>query len=190
MKPTTLSQIAQWCDGTVEPEFQNVTINGLCHDSREIEAGNLFFALTGEHDGHDYVPAAKAAGAAAAVVSRVVDVDLPLVIVEDVRKALQDIARAYKEELSCKTVAITGSVGKTTTRTMIMALLEKSYRTYGTVKNYNNDIGLPITIGKVNPDCQMLVLEMGINHFGEMRLLTSIGRPDTVVITNIGKYAY
>lgn len=186
MKPTTLSQIAQWCNGTVEPEFQNVTINGLCHDSREIEAGNLFFALTGEHDGHDYVPAAKAAGAAAAVVSRVVDVDLPLVIVEDVRKALQDIARAYKEELSCKTVAITGSVGKTTTRTMIMALLEKSYRTYGTVKNYNNDIGLPITIGKVNPDCQMLVLEMGINHFGEMRLLTSIGRPDTVVITNIG----
>lgn len=186
MKPTTLRQIAQWCGGTVEPEFQNVTVNSLCHDSREIEAGALFFALTGEHDGHNYVSAAKAAGAAAAVVSRAVNVELPLVVVEDTRKALRDIAAAYKETLPCKTVAITGSVGKTTTRTMIMALLEQSYRTCGTVKNYNNDIGLPVTIGKVHPDCQMLVLEMGMNHFGEMRLLTSIGRPDTVLITNIG----
>ena len=186
MKPTTLRQIAQWCGGTVEPEFQNVTITGLCHDSRELEAGELFFALTGEHDGHEFVASAKASGAAAAVISRAVDVNLPVVVVEDTRKALRDVASAYKETLSCKTVAITGSVGKTTTRTMIMALLEQSYRTCGTVKNYNNDIGLPVTIGKVDPDCQMLVLEMGMNHFGEMRLLTSIGRPDTVVITNIG----
>ncbi len=186
MKPITLRQIAQWCGGTVEPEYQNVTVTGLCHDSREAEAGTLFFALAGEHDGHSYVPAAMAAGAAAAVVSRAVDVQLPLVVVEDTRKALREIAAAYKQTLGCKTVAITGSVGKTTTRTMVMALLEKSYRTCGTVKNYNNDIGLPVTIGKVSPDCQMLVLEMGMNHFGEMRQLTAIGRPDTVIITNIG----
>ena len=144
MKPTTLRQIAQWCGGTVEPEFQNVTITGLCHDSRELEAGELFFALTGEHDGHEFVASAKASGAAAAVISRAVDVNLPVVVVEDTRKALRDVASAYKETLSCKTVAITGSVGKTTTRTMIMALLEQSYRTCGTVKNYNNDIGLPV----------------------------------------------
>ena len=186
MKPTTLKEIAQWCGGTVEPQVESVTVNGLCHDSREIEAGGLFFALEGEHDGHNNVAAAKAAGAAAAVVTHPVDVELPTVTVSDTRKAMGDIAAAYKETLHCKTVAITGSVGKTTTRTMIMALLKQSYRTCGTVKNYNNDIGLPVTIGKVNPECQMLVLEMGMNHFGEMRLLTSIGRPDTVVITNIG----
>ena len=186
MKLTSLRQIAQWCGGAVAPEQEQVMVNGLCHDTRELDAGALFFALTGTHDGHDYLKAAKAAGAAAAVVSRPVETDLPLVMVEDTKKALADIARAYKESLECRTVAITGSVGKTTTRTMTMALMERTYRTYGTVKNYNNDIGLPVTIGKVGSDAEMLVLEMGMNHFGEMRQLTDIGRPDTVVITNIG----
>jgi UDP-N-acetylmuramoyl-tripeptide--D-alanyl-D-alanine ligase len=186
MRPTTLRQIAQWCGGTVEPQFQNVTVTSLCHDSRQAEAGTLFFALPGEKDGHDFVDAAKAAGAAAAVVTHPVDIRLPQLVVADTRKALRDIAAAYKDTLSCKTVAITGSVGKTTTRTMTTALLETNYCTYSTVKNYNNDIGLPVTIGRVQEDCQMLVLEMGMNHFGEMRQLTAIGRPDTVVITNIG----
>ena len=186
MKPTTLKEIAQWCGGSLEPRFEAVTVNSLCHDSREIQAGALFFALAGEHDGHAFVAAAKAAGAAAAVVTHPVEVELPAIMVADTRKAMGDIARAYKETLSCKTVAITGSVGKTTSRTMLMALLAQRYKTCGTVKNYNNDIGLPVTIGKVNPDCEMLVLEMGMNHFGEMRQLTAIGRPDTVLITNIG----
>lgn len=186
MKPTTLKQIAQWCGGTVDPHFEQVTVNSLSHDSREVEAGALFFALEGQTDGHRFVAAAKAAGAAAAVVTHEVDVQLPVVVVNDTRLALRQIAAAYKETLSCKTVAITGSVGKTTTRTMISALMERKYKTFGTVKNYNNDIGLPVTIGRTPPDCEMLVLEMGMNHFGEMRLLTSIGRPDTVVITNIG----
>lgn len=186
MRPTTLKQIAQWCDGTVEQRFEAVTIQSLCHDSREIEAGGLFFALKGQTDGHRFVEAARAAGAAAAVCSEPVDTVLPVVMVSDPREALQQIAAAYKETIGCKTVAITGSVGKTTTRTMAMALLKETYHTCGTVKNYNNDIGLPVTIGKSDPDCEMLVLEMGMNHFGEIRLLTSIGRPDTVVITNIG----
>ena len=186
MKPTTLKQIAAWCGGTVDPEQERIQVRGLCHDTREMEAGAMFFALEGTHDGHTYLPAAKAAGAAAAVVSHLVDVDLPQVVVADTRKALREIAAAYKETLPCKTVAITGSVGKTTTRTMVMALMRQAYRTYGTVKNYNNDIGLPVTIGKVEEDAQMLVLEMGMNHFGEMRQLTAIGHPDTVVITNIG----
>ncbi len=186
MRPTTLRRIAQWCGGIVEAEFQNVTVTSLCHDSREIDGGGLFFALTGEHDGHDYVAAARAAGASAAVVSHPIDVPIPVVIVEDTRKALRDIATAYRESLTCKCVAITGSVGKTTTRTMISALLGRCYRTCGTVKNYNNDIGLPVTLGKVPQDCEMLVLEMGMNHFGEIRQLTAIGQPDAVVITNIG----
>lgn len=186
MRPTKLSQIAQWCGGSLVPGSEDVAVTSLSHDSREIRAGGLFFALTGEHDGHAYVSGAKAAGAVAAVVEHPVDEELPQVVVEDTRKALRDIAAAYKQTLNCRTVAITGSVGKTTTRTLTMSLLKDTYRTYGTVKNYNNDIGLPVTIGMVEEDAEMLVLEMGMNHFGEMRQLTAIGQPDTVVITNIG----
>lgn len=186
MRPVTLEQIAAWCGGTVDKDAAPVTVTGLCHDSREVEAGDLFFALMGETDGHRFVESAKAAGAAAAVCSHAVETDLPLVLVEDTRKALREIAGAYKETMDCTTVAITGSVGKTTTRTMISALLSQKYHTCGTVKNYNNDIGLPVTLGRADPDCEMLVLEMGMNHFGEMRELTSIGHPDAVVITNIG----
>lgn len=186
MRPTTLKQIAAWCGGTVDKAREEITVTGLTHDSREVSPGDLFFALQGTADGHQFVAAAKAAGAAAAVCSHPVDTELPVVLVEDTRKALREIAGFYKDTLECTTVAITGSVGKTTTRTMISALLAEKYRTFGTVKNYNNDIGLPVTLGRTQPDCEMLVLEMGMNHFGEMRLLTSIGRPDAVVITNIG----
>lgn len=186
MRATTLKQIAQWCGGTVEPQWENVTVTSLCHDSREALPGTLFFALTGQSDGHRYVPAARDAGAAAAVCSQAQDLDFPQVLTEDPARALRDIATEYRKTMDCKAVAITGSVGKTTTRTMISALLERKFRTCGTVKNYNNDIGLPVTIGRSDPDCEMLVLEMGMNHFGEMRRLTAIGQPDLVVITNIG----
>lgn len=186
MRETTLKQAAQWCHGTLESRWDNVTFTSLCHDSREAEPGSLFFALEGQADGHLYVPAARDNGATAAVCNHPLDLDFPQILVSDTRRALREIAAAYKETIGCKTVAITGSVGKTTTRTMICALLSKKYHTCGTVKNYNNDIGLPVTIGKSDPDCEMLVLEMGMNHFGEMRQLTAIGRPDTVLITNIG----
>ncbi len=186
MKATPLEKIAQWCGGTVSQGDGDVTVTSLCHDSREVESGALFFALTGTHDGHAYVESAKAAGAAAAVVSHPVEVELPQIVVEDTRLALRQVAASYKKTLSCQTVAITGSVGKTTTRAMTAAILSRKYRTYSTYKNYNNDIGLPVTIGKVEPDAEMLVLEMGMNHFGEMRQLTAIGHPDAVVITNIG----
>lgn len=186
MKATALKQIAQWCGGTVEQRWEEIMITSLCHDSREAEEGTLFFALEGQTDGHRFVPDARENGAAAAVCSHPLNLDFPQVIVEDTRKALRDVAASYKETMDCKTVAITGSVGKTTTRTMLCALLSRKYRTCGTVKNYNNDIGLPVTIGKSSPECEMLVLEMGMNHFGEMRQLTAIGRPDMVLITNIG----
>ena len=186
MRPVTLKEIAAWCGGTVAEQYESVTVTSLCHDSREVIAGALFFALEGQADGHKFVPAAQAQGAVAAVCSHEIDLEFPVVMVADTRKALRDIAAAYKATLPCKTVAITGSVGKTTTRTMIASLMAQKYHTCSTVKNYNNDIGLPVTIGLTHPDCEMLVLEMGMNHFGEMRTLTAIGRPDTVVITNIG----
>lgn len=186
MRPTTLKEVARWCGGSVDEKYEAVTVTSLCHDTREANAGALFFALEGQTDGHRFVPVAKEQGAAAAVCSHRVDVEFPVIMVEDTRKALREIAAAYKATLPCKTVAITGSVGKTTTRTMITALMTEKFHTCSTVKNYNNDIGLPVTIGLTHPECEMLVLEMGMNHFGEMRTLTAIGHPDTVVITNIG----
>lgn len=186
MKPTTLKDIASWCGGTVAPEYEHITVNSLCHDSREVEPGALFFALEGQTDGHRFVPAAQNAGAAAAVCNRALELDFPVVLVPDTRKAIRDVAAGYRRTLDCQTIAITGSVGKTTTRTMVSELLGQTYKTSSTIKNYNNDIGLPVTIGKSAPDCEMLVLEMGMNHFGEMRVLTAIGQPDLVVITNIG----
>ena len=123
MRPVLLKDIALWCGGAVAPEYENVAVTGLCHDSREAEEGTLFFALEGQADGHRFVPNARAAGAAAAVVSHPVEDELPQVVVEDTRKAMRDIATEYKATLSCKTVAITGSVGKTTTRTMVCDLL-------------------------------------------------------------------
>ncbi|MDD6022632.1 MAG: UDP-N-acetylmuramoyl-tripeptide--D-alanyl-D-alanine ligase [Oscillospiraceae bacterium] len=186
MRATTLKEIAQWCGGTVNPDFATVQVTSLCHDSREALPGTLFFALEGQTDGHRFVSAAKEQGAEAAVVSRALDMDFPLVIVQDTRKALVDIASHYRDTMTCTTIAITGSVGKTTTRAMTMQILGGRYKTSGTIKNYNNDIGLPITIGKSAADCEMLVLEMGMNHFGELRKLSAIGKPDLAVITNIG----
>ena len=186
MRPTTLKEIAAWCGGTVAPEYEQVTVTSLCHDSREAEPGTLFFALQGQADGHRFVPAALEKGAAAAVCERPVECGIPQILVADSRKALRDVAAGYRKTMDCRTVAVTGSVGKTTTRTMISALMETTYRTSSTYKNYNNDIGLPVTIGKSAADCEMLVLEMGMNHFGEMRQLTAIGQPNMVVITNIG----
>ena len=186
MREVTLKQVAAWIGGTVEPRFENIVISSFCHDSREAVTGTLFFALVANADGHNFIESALNNGAVAAVISHPIDIPCPVIMVADTHQALMDAAREYKRSLNCKTVAITGSVGKTTTRTMITALLAKKYRTSCTYKNYNNDIGLPITIGKSAPDCEMLVLEMGMNHFGEISKLTQIGRPDIVVITNIG----
>ena len=99
MRPTTLETIAAWCGGTVDKVWKDVTVTGLIHDSREITAGDMFFALQGAADGHDFVASAKAAGAAAAVCAHPVETDLPVVLVEDTRKALQEIAKAYKDSL-------------------------------------------------------------------------------------------
>ena len=186
MRPVKLKEIARWCGGTVLPQYEEIEVTGLIHDSREVEKGSLFFALLGETDGHKFVRSAYENGAAAAVCSKVLDEEIPQVLVPNTRLALAAIATEYRKTMNCRTVAITGSVGKTTTRTMVSAIMAEKYRTSSTIKNYNNDIGLPVTIGKSDPDCEMLVLELGMNHFGEMRHLTGIAQPDMVLITNIG----
>jgi len=187
MREMTLKLLAQWCGGQLIPENTVGTITGMQHDSRAVRVGDLFVALPGERaDGHDFVENAKKAGAVAALVSRKVDCDLPQIVVENTLKAYGSIAREYRQNADVCVVAITGSVGKTTTKEMISCVLSGKYRVSKTQGNHNNDLGLPITIMEMPANTQIAVLELGMNHFGEMSYLTSIAKPNTVVITNIG----
>ena len=187
MREMTLKLLAQWCGGQLIPENTVGTITGMQHDSRAVRVGDLFVALPGERaDGHDFVESAKKAGAVAALVSRKVDCDLPQIVVENTLKAYGSIAREYRQNADVCVVAITGSVGKTTTKEMISCVLSGKYRVSKTQGNHNNDLGLPITIMEMPANTQIAVLELGMNHFGEMSYLTSIAKPNTVVITNIG----
>ena len=187
MKELALKQLAQWCEGTLQPAEAVGTITGMQHDSRAVKPGDLFVALPGERvNGHDYVENAWKAGAVAALVDHPVDCGIPQIVVEDTLKAYGDIARAYRMDLGVSVVAITGSVGKTTTKEMISCVLSGKYRVSKTQGNHNNNLGLPMTVMDMPADTQVAVLELGMNHFGEMSYLTSIARPDIVVITNIG----
>ena len=187
MKELTLRQLAQWCGGDLRPAEAVGSITGLQHDSRDVKPGDLFVALPGERvDGHDFVESAWKSGAVAALVNRPVDCGIPQIIVEDTLLAYGSIAREYRSDLGVSVVAITGSVGKTTTKEMISCVLSGKYRVTKTQGNHNNNLGLPMTVMSMGADTQIAVLELGMNHFGEMSYLTSIARPDVVVITNIG----
>ncbi|MEA4965798.1 MAG: UDP-N-acetylmuramoyl-tripeptide--D-alanyl-D-alanine ligase [Oscillospiraceae bacterium] len=182
----TLKQIAEWTHGTVAPEYETVVISDITTDSREVKPGQLFIPLTGEHfDGHDYIMAAMQ-HCAATLSERRLEQQVPVVYVSDTEKAFGDIARGYRQTLKLKVIGITGSVGKTTTKEMIAGVLAAKYKTAKTEGNHNNQIGLPKTILGIEEDCQAAVLELGMNHFGEMSYLTSIAQPDVAVMTNIG----
>ena len=187
MKELTLKKLAAWCGGDVDPAWENVKVTGTQIDSRLVREGDLFIAIPGEKvDGHDFRAKAREAGAAAALVSRRMDDPLPQILVLDTVLAYGDIARSYREEAAVDVVAITGSVGKTTTKEMIACVLAGKYRVSKTQGNHNNNLGLPITILEMPADTQEAVLELGMNHFGEMHYLTEIAKPNVVVITNIG----
>ena len=185
MSRITLAQAAQWCGGTVDPKYAQISFLGASNDSRSVKPGQLFVALEGVRDGHDFIPAALAAGAAAVLCSHSGG-DFPAIVVKDTRKALGDIAREERKRLNVKVVGVTGSVGKSTTKEMIVGILSQKYRTGKTPVNHNNDIGMPLAILALPEDTEVAVLEMGMNHFGEMAYLTSIAAPDIAVITNIG----
>lgn len=185
MGKITLWEAAQWCGGRVEEKYADRTFFGASNDSRKIQPGELFVVLKGERDGHDYIPAAMERGAAAVLGSRQVG-DYPMILVEDTRKALGDIARQERLRLNMKVVAVTGSVGKSTTKEMIACVLDGTYRVGKTPANHNNDIGMPMALLAMPEDTEVAVLEMGMNHFREIAYLASIGRPDVAVITNIG----
>ena len=125
-------------------------------------------------------------GAAAVLASRPLDPSIPAIYVDDTVKALQTIARCWRESLHFRSVGVTGSVGKTTTKGMIASVLKTAYVTQGTEENFNNSIGLPVTLLGLSENCEAAVLEMGMNHFGEIALLTRLAQPDIAVITNVG----
>lgn len=197
MKGMSIQAIAGACDGVVYNGNGKVMegsgllqeVKGVELDSRKLQEGYLFIATRGERvDGHSFIGQAFEKGCYAVVCERVPeDVAGPCIVVEDSFKALQDIAAYYREQLSVKVVGITGSVGKTSTKEVIASVLEEKYSVLKTEGNFNNEIGLPLTVLKIREEHEVAVLEMGINHFGEMHRLSRIAKPDVCVITNIGQ---
>ncbi len=185
MARITLQQAAQWCGGKIDPKYAQVSFLGANNDSRSIQPGQLFLALKGERDGHEFIPMAMEKGAAAVLCSHC-EGDYPAIIVEDPRKALGDIARGERQRIGMKVVGVTGSVGKSTTKEMISCVLSGKYRVEKTPVNHNNDIGMPMAVLSMGEDTQIAVLEMGMNHFREIAYLASIAQPDVAVIINIG----
>ncbi len=172
-----------------EPEISEKEIAGAVIDSRLIEEGYLFFATKGERvDGHDFIAKAFAQGAAVAVCEKIpADTQGTFLLVKDSFQALKDIARFYREQLDIKVVGVTGSVGKTSTKEFIASVLGKRYNVLKTEGNFNNEVGLPLTVLRIRDEHEIAVIEMGISDFGEMSRLTAIAQPDICVITNIGQ---
>lgn len=185
MARITLRDAAQWCGGTVEEKYEDVVFDGAGNDTRSLQPGQLFIALQGVRDGHDYIPAAIAKGAAAVLCSRKVG-DYPAILVKDPRTALGDVAREALKRIGAKVVAVTGSVGKSTTKEMIAAVLSGTFRVSKTPANHNNDIGMPMAVLDMPEDTEVAVLEMGMNHFREIAYLSCIAHPDVAVIINVG----
>ncbi|MFS0820823.1 UDP-N-acetylmuramoyl-tripeptide--D-alanyl-D-alanine ligase [Bacillus sp. 1P02SD] len=188
----TLAQIEQMAKGEkLDPQHQNVVIEGVSIDTRTIAPGNLYIPIIGEtFNGHQFVNAAIENGAAAVLWGSDQPnppQQIPVIFVEDTLVALQTLAKSYRDELTMQVVGITGSNGKTTTKDMVTAVLSTSMRVQKTEGNLNNQIGLPLTILRLKEDTEVAVLEMGMSAFGEIEFLTRLARPDVAVITNIGE---
>lgn len=170
------------------PEMlQLSSITGVSTDTRSMKKGELFVALHGErHDGHDHIPQAFEKGAVACVVEKLKG-DGPQIVVKDSLKSLGMIAQFWRDQFKIPVVAITGSNGKTTTKDMVNAVLSEKFNTLKTEGNFNNWIGLPQTVFGLNQKIQMAILEMGMNHKGEIDWLAQIASPQVGVITNIGR---
>lgn len=165
---------------------QDVNYTSVSIDSRSIKSGALFIAISGERfDGHAFIEQAKNQGAIAAVVERIVPAELPLVVVADTRKALGTLAKDYREEFSIPIIALTGSCGKTTSKEMLRAILSECGAVLASVKSFNNEIGVPLTLLDLTAQHHFAVIEMGANHLGEIAYLSEITKPEIALITNI-----
>ena len=191
MKGLTPQAVAEAAGGTYigSEEGRHTAITAVTTDSRNITPGCLFAALKGERaDGHAYIAQAVRAGAGAVLAEHLPaeDMPVPAVLVKDTGEALKAAAGLYLRTLGIPAVGIVGSAGKTSTKEMVAAVLSQRYRTLKTEGNFNNELGVPLTIFRLREEDEIAVIEMGINHFGEMSRLGAVVRPDTVVMTNIG----
>ena len=183
-----LEDIARTTGGTIAQGSPELVFSSFGIDSRLAVAGGLFFAIPGKRDGHDFVAAAAATGAAGAIVSRPVrvpDRDFALVRVDDTVAALQALAAAVLARQPVKVVGITGSVGKTTTKEFTASFLARRFRVHKSAGNFNNRLGLALSLLDLEPGAEVAVLELGMSAAGEIRALTRIAPPDVAVITNV-----
>lgn len=188
MEVLSIREIVSATHGMLMNSGQDFVVSGVSIDSRSINQGDMFIALQGESfDGHDFIYKAIENGAALVVTHKQLrGCRIPYILVEDTLKALQDIARYYRKKFQIPFVAITGSSGKTTTKDMIASVLSQKFKVLKTEGNFNNAIGLPLTLLKLKPSHEIAVLEMGMSSLGEIRLLSDIVRQDIGVISNVG----
>ncbi|MBQ9766625.1 MAG: UDP-N-acetylmuramoyl-tripeptide--D-alanyl-D-alanine ligase [Lachnospiraceae bacterium] len=178
-------------EGAEEPSFWDRQVDSVVLDSRQVTAGGVFVATAGERvDGHSFVSSVFEKGAVLAIVQRVPEETErwpAYLLVEDTLQALKDIAECYRKSLQIPIIGITGSVGKTSTKEFIAGVLSEKYKVLKTQGNYNNEIGVPLTLLRIRSEHETAVVEMGISDFGEMHRLSKMARPDIAVITNIGQ---
>ncbi|HOL32213.1 MAG TPA: UDP-N-acetylmuramoyl-tripeptide--D-alanyl-D-alanine ligase [Anaerohalosphaeraceae bacterium] len=192
MDPISLRQLIQGIEGLqLNPSVQpTADICGISIDSRTIEPQQAFFAISGQNfDGHSYAAAAIEKGAACVIVEKIAmppqECRVPMILTNSTVAALGRLAAWYRQQLSAKVIGITGSVGKTTTRHILYQVLSARYKCRQAQKSFNNHIGLPLTILSAQKDDDILLLEMGTNHPGEIAVLTNIANPDAAVITRV-----
>lgn len=179
-----LSDVARWVGGHLVGA--DVEVGAVSTDTRAAVGGTLFVALRGErHDAHDFVATARTTGAAAAMVERALAVDLPQVVVLDTQIALGELARATRLHHAARVVAITGSNGKTTVKTLLASILSGHARTHVSAGNFNNEIGLPLSVLAMPADCVFAVLEMGAGKPGDIDYLARIAQPDVGLVNNV-----
>ncbi len=190
----TMAELAQICGGMlccVGGEInRNMPFRYVCTDSREAAEGSLFVALGGERvDGHDYIAAAVSSGNECVLCERIPEIGdrkYVAVVVDDSLKAVGELAKAYDRRLNHRKVAITGSVGKTTTKEFVAAVLAEGFRVHKTEGNYNSTLGMPLSLLALQNDTEVSVLEMGMSNLGEIEYMSKIAEPDIAIVTNIG----
>ena len=187
-----LKQVEQMVNGTgLAEQYEGITIQGVSIDTRKIEKGNLYVPIQGERfDGHAFVDKAVENGAVATLWMKDVanpPENLPVIFVEDTLSALQMLAKNYRDQLDVKVVGVTGSNGKTSTKDIVTSLLATKFKVQKTEGNFNNHIGLPLTILNLEETTEVAVLEMGMSSRGEIEFLSKLARPNAAIITNIGE---
>ncbi len=186
MRDFTILEIIKATDGECK-NYKEASITGVTIDSRKVEAGMLFVCIKGEHtDGHNYIETAFEKGALAVLSEKDIDTKGCVIKVKSTSLAIGKIANSYKMKYNLPTVGVTGSVGKTSTKDMIASVMSKLGDCLKTAGNFNNELGLPLTVFGISENHKSCVLEMGMSDFGEIHYLADIARPDVAVISNVG----